>query len=121
MRHLLTAAYRCTTLWSKIHEERLRAACLATYVHACGGRNRWCRDSVSGGAGVDGGRQRANQIDRRRSQMESPIELVRRFCAAWSDNIGTTELADFFTNDAVYHNIPMAPVTGREAIAKTIA
>ena len=53
--------------------------------------------------------------------MESPIELVRRFCAAWSDSIGAAELAAFFTDDAVYHNIPLAPVTGREAIANTIA
>jgi limonene-1,2-epoxide hydrolase len=53
--------------------------------------------------------------------MESPIELVRRFCAAWSDNIGATELAAFFTDDAVYHNIPMAPITGREAIEHNIA
>jgi len=28
--------------------------------------------------------------------MESPIEVVRRFCAAWSDNIGAAELAAFF-------------------------
>ena len=53
--------------------------------------------------------------------MESPIEVVRRFCAAWSNNLGATELAAFFTDDAVYHNIPMAPVNGREAIAKNIA
>ena len=52
--------------------------------------------------------------------MESPIEVVRRFCAAWSDNLGTVELAAFFTDDAVYHNIPQAPVTGREAIADLI-
>ena len=52
--------------------------------------------------------------------MESPIEVVRRFCAAWSDNAGTAELAAFFTDDAVYHNIPQAPVTGRDAIASTI-
>jgi limonene-1,2-epoxide hydrolase len=63
----------------------------------------------------------ANKIDRRRREMESPIELVRRFCAAWSDNVGAAELAAFFTDDAVYHNIPLAPVTGREAIASTIA
>src|ERR1700733_10420348 len=61
------------------------------------------------------------KIDRRRSQMESPIEVVRRFCAAWSDNVGAGELAAYFTDDAVYHNIPLAPVTGREAIAKTIS
>ena len=53
--------------------------------------------------------------------MESPIDLVRRFCAAWSDNAGTAELSAFFADDAVYHNIPMAPVTGREAIANNIA
>ncbi|WP_406229482.1 limonene-1,2-epoxide hydrolase family protein [Nocardia sp. NBC_01009] len=53
--------------------------------------------------------------------MESPIEVVRRFCAAWSDDAGVSELAAFLTNDAVYHNIPMAPVTGREAIADNIA
>jgi len=53
--------------------------------------------------------------------MESPTEIVRRFCAAWSDNIGAAELAAFFTDNAVYHNIPLTPVIGREAIAKTIA
>ena len=53
--------------------------------------------------------------------MESPIDVVRRFCAAWSTNAGTAELATFFTDDAVYHNMPMAPVASREAIAKNIA
>ena len=53
--------------------------------------------------------------------MESPIDVVRRFCAAWSDNVATAELAAFFTEDAVYHNIPMAPVTGKKAIADNIA
>jgi limonene-1,2-epoxide hydrolase len=53
--------------------------------------------------------------------MESPIEVVRRFCAAWSDNVEVAELAAFFTEDAVYHNMPMAPVNGREAIANNIA
>ena len=53
--------------------------------------------------------------------MENPIEVVRRFCAAWSENVGAAELAAFFTDDAVYHNIPLAPVAGREAIANTIA
>jgi limonene-1,2-epoxide hydrolase len=35
--------------------------------------------------------------------------------------MGAAELARFFTEDAVYHNIPLAPVTGREVIADTIA
>jgi limonene-1,2-epoxide hydrolase len=53
--------------------------------------------------------------------MESPIEVVRRFCAAWSDNVGAAELAAFFAHDAVYLNIPLTPITGRAAIEKTIA
>jgi len=84
---------------------------------------------AAGGAGIVsvaglalmGAQRSGTNIDDRRSQMESPIEVVRRFCAAWSDNIGAAELAAFFTDDAVYHNIPLAPVTGREAIANNIA
>ena len=52
--------------------------------------------------------------------MESPIEVVRRFCAAWSDGMEANDLAAFFTDDAVYHNIPFAPVIGTEAIEKNI-
>jgi limonene-1,2-epoxide hydrolase len=75
---------------------------------------------VSAGLALMGARRSAFKIDRRRSQMESPIEVVRRFCAAWSDNIEAAELAAFFTDDAVYHNIPLAPVIGRKAIEKNI-
>jgi limonene-1,2-epoxide hydrolase len=57
----------------------------------------------------------------RRSKMERPIQVVRRFCAAWSDNVGAAELAAFFSDNAVYHNIPLAPVTGRQAIANNFA
>jgi limonene-1,2-epoxide hydrolase len=53
--------------------------------------------------------------------MESPIEVVRRFCAAWGDGMAADDLAAFFTDDAVYHNIPFAPVTGRKAIADNFA
>ena len=53
--------------------------------------------------------------------MESPIEVVRRFCAAWTENKGATELSTFFTDNAVYRNIPLSAVTGRENIASTIA
>jgi limonene-1,2-epoxide hydrolase len=53
--------------------------------------------------------------------MESPIEVVRRFCAAWSEDKGVGELADFFTDDAIYHNIPMEPVAGKTNIADNIA
>jgi limonene-1,2-epoxide hydrolase len=51
---------------------------------------------------------------------ETPIDIVQRFCAAWS-SINVDELAEYFTDDAVYHNIPIAPVTGRDTIKSTIA
>jgi len=53
--------------------------------------------------------------------MESPIEVVRRFCVAWSEGMEADGLAAFFTDDAIYHNIPVAPVRGREAIANNFA
>jgi hypothetical protein len=40
------------------------------------------------GLALVGARRSAVKIEQRRSQMESPIEVVRRFCAAWSDNVG---------------------------------
>ncbi len=53
--------------------------------------------------------------------MEKPIDLVSRFCAAWANDLGAEDLGAFFTDDAVYHNIPFEPVTGRENIADNIA
>ena len=50
---------------------------------------------------------------------EQPIELVRRFCASWADG-DVDALIAFFTEDAVYHNIPISPVTGKDAIRTTI-
>ena len=53
--------------------------------------------------------------------MESPLEVVRRFCAAWGDGMAAEDLAAFFTDDAIYHNIPMEPIAGRAAIANFFA
>ena len=50
---------------------------------------------------------------------EQPIELVRRFCAAWADG-DVDALIAYFTDDAVYHNIPISPVSGKDAIKTTI-
>ena len=52
--------------------------------------------------------------------MADAVELVRNFCAAWA-NGDVDALMDYFTDDAVYHNIPVAPVTGKEAIKATFA
>jgi limonene-1,2-epoxide hydrolase len=50
--------------------------------------------------------------------MTTPEQLVREFCAAWS-RLDIDELVDYFTDDAVYHNIP-GPGSGKEAVRKTI-
>ena len=52
--------------------------------------------------------------------MEDPVQLVTRFCAAWPA-LDLDTIMSFFADDAVYHNIPVDPVTGPEAIRSTIA
>jgi limonene-1,2-epoxide hydrolase len=52
--------------------------------------------------------------------MDEPLEVVTRFCAAWGA-VDVEALGAFFTDDAVYHNIPVDPVVGRDAIKATIA
>jgi limonene-1,2-epoxide hydrolase len=48
------------------------------------------------------------------------IDLVQRFCDEWGKGGGVDALVAYFTDDAVYHNIPVAPVIGRDAIKATI-
>jgi limonene-1,2-epoxide hydrolase len=50
----------------------------------------------------------------------SADELVAEFCKRWASP-DPDELAGYFTEDAVYHNIPMQPVQGRAAIREFIA
>jgi limonene-1,2-epoxide hydrolase len=50
----------------------------------------------------------------------SADELVTEFCKLWASP-NPDEIAAYFTEDAVYHNIPMAAVQGREAIRDFIA
>jgi limonene-1,2-epoxide hydrolase len=51
---------------------------------------------------------------------DSPTETVKKFCDAWSDG-DLDALMAFFADDAVYHNIPIDPVTGVDTIRATIA
>ena len=46
------------------------------------------------------------------------LELVRHFCNAFSRR-DPEEILEFFTEDAVYHNMPMPPVQGKAGI-KTV-
>lgn len=47
--------------------------------------------------------------------MSDPVQVVRDFCAAW-ERRDQQQILDGFTDDAVYHNIPMQPAAGKEAI-----
>lgn len=55
--------------------------------------------------------------------MLSPDQTVEQFMAAFIEAWPTKDasgLMDFFTDDAVYHNIPMEAARGKEAIRVTI-
>ena len=43
------------------------------------------------------------------------VAIVERFCAAFGRR-DSAELIEYFADGAVYHNMPMAPVTGKDAI-----
>lgn len=47
------------------------------------------------------------------------VHLVDRFCAAFSRR-DPDEILEFFTDDAVYHNMPMQPVRGKPAIKSVL-
>ena len=47
---------------------------------------------------------------------ENATDLVTRFCDAFGKGVAPAELVEFFADDAVYHNIPVEPAVGREAI-----
>ncbi len=47
--------------------------------------------------------------------MSSNTELIAEFCQAWS-RLDATELASYFTEDGIYHNMPAGPVQGRAEI-----
>ncbi|HET6304394.1 MAG TPA: limonene-1,2-epoxide hydrolase family protein [Myxococcota bacterium] len=51
--------------------------------------------------------------------MERNESIVREFIAAWS-RLDPKELAGWFTEDGVYHNVPTGPVAGRENVEKLI-
>ncbi len=51
--------------------------------------------------------------------MQSPEAVVRSFCTAWERRDIPTIL-DFFSDDAVYHNMPLAPVSGKDGIEEVL-
>ena len=45
--------------------------------------------------------------------------VVEAFCAAWSKR-DVDDIMSYFADDAVYHNIPIEPAVGRDAIRAVI-
>ena len=51
--------------------------------------------------------------------MTDNAQIVREFIGAWS-RLDADELASYFAEDGAYHNIPTAPVLGRDNVRKFI-
>jgi limonene-1,2-epoxide hydrolase len=49
-----------------------------------------------------------------------PSDVVTEFCKLWA-NPDPEQILSRFTDDAVYHNIPMPPAEGKEAIKGFLA
>ena len=48
--------------------------------------------------------------------MTDSKQVVRDFCATW-ESLDKQRILDAFTDDAVYHNMPLAPAKGKDAIS----
>ncbi|TMB24259.1 MAG: hypothetical protein E6J59_00580 [Deltaproteobacteria bacterium] len=51
--------------------------------------------------------------------VEDPETIIREFCASWPER-SVDRFLDFFTEDAVYHNMPLEPVTGKNGIREVL-
>jgi len=51
--------------------------------------------------------------------VEENERIIREFIEAWS-RLDPVELAGYFTDDGVYHNMPMGPVAGRANVENLI-
>jgi limonene-1,2-epoxide hydrolase len=54
--------------------------------------------------------------------MSDAIDLIRRFCDEFAKGSSVDEIVAYFTDDAIYHNIPVEPAAvGPEAIKAVFA
>ena len=51
--------------------------------------------------------------------VEDPETIIREFCASWPER-SVDRFLDFFTEDAVYHNMALEPVTGKNGIREVL-
>jgi len=47
------------------------------------------------------------------------VAIISKFIAAWS-RLDADELVSFFADDGIYHNMPIGPVQGRDALRQFI-
>ena len=52
--------------------------------------------------------------------MNENENIIKEFISAWSE-LNAEKLAEFFTEDGIYHNIPIEPVQGKEQVKQFIA
>jgi limonene-1,2-epoxide hydrolase len=53
--------------------------------------------------------------------MSTATDLILRFCAEWGKGADVDAIVGYFAEDAVYHNIPVDPVVGTDAIRNMIS
>ena len=53
--------------------------------------------------------------------MAEPIDVVRQFCDGWGSPDEIDTALDLLSDDCFYHNIPLDPVEGIEAIRATVS
>jgi limonene-1,2-epoxide hydrolase len=52
---------------------------------------------------------------------QANIDTITSFCATWSEpKLDVGKVLEFFTDDAVYHNMPIQPIQGKDAIKGVI-
>ncbi|ACG77142.1 conserved hypothetical protein [Phenylobacterium zucineum HLK1] len=64
--------------------------------------------------------RRGADANGRNDDMDANEAVIRDFIEAWS-RLDPEELAGFFAEDGVYHNMPTGPVKGREQVKAFIA
>ena len=64
---------------------------------------------------------RIEQVRNECPMNEANDALIRNFCDEWDTaKPDVQRLLTYFTDDAVYHNMPVAPIEGKEAIGQAL-
>jgi limonene-1,2-epoxide hydrolase len=53
--------------------------------------------------------------------MSEAIDLVQQFCDEFGKGLDVDKILDYMTDDCVYHNIPLDPAVGKDAIRAVFA